>query len=324
MTKTKFAVLISSIFMLSACGGGGGDDTPTPATANLSLSIGDAPVDGADKVVVTIDSIILKRDGDSDVVLPVQDASGNPVTLDLLDYQGGNTYLAIDSAAIPAGTYTDVRLGIEDEDTSKSYVETGDGTFELKVPSDELKLGGFTASAGGQLAFTLDFNLRKAMTYNPGPQRYILKPRGVSLVDSTILGQIGGEVDAALAESCNTGTDNVNYGFVYLYSGHSLTNLGDDFDDGAAGAPADASIPVASMAVTLSDDGDPSATDPYRYQFGLIPAGGYTLAFSCDGINDEPETYEGLTIPNPAGLSYELSLAEGQDLVQDIAPVTGG
>ncbi|WP_115720271.1 DUF4382 domain-containing protein [Gallaecimonas mangrovi] len=312
MKAIKLAVLIFCSLWLGACGGGGDDENQT---ANLSLDIGDAPVDGADKVVITIDSITLKRDSGDDVVLAVTDANGDPVTLDLLDYQGGDTYLAIDSASIPAGTYSDVRLGIEDEDTSLSYVETGDGIFTLKVPSDELKLGGFTATAGGQLAFTLDFNLRRAMTYNPGPQRYIIKPRGISLVESAILGGISGTVTATLAESCNTSTDSVNYGFVYLYSGHSLTTLADDFDSGASGAPDGATAPVASVAVTLSDDTDAS----YGYQFGLIPAGDYTLAFSCDGINDEPETYEGLTIPNPAGLSYELALSEGQSLVQDIS-----
>ncbi|WKE65408.1 DUF4382 domain-containing protein [Gallaecimonas kandeliae] len=319
ITKETLALTLAAL-TLTACGGGSGGDTTAPNSAVLSMSIGDAPVDGADKVVVTVNNIILKRDGDTDVVLPVQDASGNPVQLNLLDYQGGTTFLALNNVTIPAGTYTDVRLDINDLTTSASYVETGDGIFELKVPSDQLKLGGFTASAGGQLAFTIDFNLRKAMTYNPGPQRYILKPRGISLEESAILGKIDGTVDPALAESCNTGTD-TNYGFVYLYSGHNLTNLADDFDAGAAGAPSDASIPVASMAVTLQDDGNPSTTDPYGYQFGLLMPGDYTLAFSCDGINDQPETYEGLTIPNPAGLVYELSLTDGGDVVQDIAPV---
>ncbi|EKE69490.1 DUF4382 domain-containing protein [Gallaecimonas xiamenensis] len=326
MKKTLTLALTSAAaLVLTACGGSsGGDDTPSPQTARLSISIGDAPVDTADQVVVTIDNIVLKREGEEDVVLPVRDADNQPVTLDLLDYQGGDVFVALNGVTIPAGTYSDVRLDILDEDTANSYVDADGGIHELKVPSDELKLGGFDAAAGGQLAFTIDFNLRKAMTYNPGPDRYILKPRGIQLLETAILGQIGGEVDPALAESCNTGTDNVNYGFVYLYSGHDLTTLADDHDQGAAGAPEGASIPVASMAVTLSDDADPATTDPYTYKFGLLMPGDYTLAFSCDGINDLPESYEGLTIPNPEGLSYELTLTDGGDLTQDINSLSTG
>ena len=318
--KSKLLMPLCAAMALAGCGGSSGD-TPQVQGANLSIAIGDAPVDNASKVVVTVKSLTLKRaDGGADVVLPVTDSTGQPLQLNLLDYQGGTTYLALDGATIPAANYSDIILNIDDTSSSASFVDANGGTYDLKVPSDTLKIGGFDASAGGQLAFTIDFNLRKAMTYNPGPQRYILKPRGVSLKNTAVLGQIGGTVAANLATSCNTGTDSSNYGFVYLYSGHGLTNLADDFDTGASGVPSDAAAPVASVAVTLADDGNPATTDPYTYQFGLLMPGDYTVAFSCDGINDQPETYEGLTIPNPAGLSYELNLTDGGNLTQDFNP----
>ena len=47
------------------------------------------------------------------------------------------------------------------------------------MPSGELKLGGFSVSATSSQIFVEGFGLRQAMTYNPGPDRYILKSRGV-------------------------------------------------------------------------------------------------------------------------------------------------
>ena len=50
---------------LSACGGGssGSNDDAYGGTGQLTLSITDAPVDGAKEVWITIDGVHLKRSG---------------------------------------------------------------------------------------------------------------------------------------------------------------------------------------------------------------------------------------------------------------------
>ncbi|WP_341502293.1 DUF4382 domain-containing protein [Gallaecimonas sp. GXIMD4217] len=316
--KTKLALTSLAALMLTACGGGSGD-TPAVSEARLSVAIGDAPVDTADEVVVTIDQITLKREGEADVVLPIQDADGNPVTLDLLDFQGGETFLALDGVVIPAGTYTDLRLSILDENLDLSWVTTGEGKFELKGPSDELKLGGFEAAAGGNLAFTIDFNLRKAMTYNPGPQRYIIKPRGVELLETATLGAISGTVAADLAANC-ANEEGTTFGAVYLYQGHGIANPSEDFDAGAAGAPADATASFSSTTVAL--DGE-----VYGYKFGLVESGDYSLAYSCNGEADLPETFEGpelVTIPAEGTAVQEVTLADAELVVPEFALAASG
>ncbi len=58
------AILVACALALSACGGSGGsNDGMTAQTGQLSLAIGDAPVDGASAVVVVFTGIELHSNG---------------------------------------------------------------------------------------------------------------------------------------------------------------------------------------------------------------------------------------------------------------------
>jgi hypothetical protein len=71
----------------------------------------------------------------------------------------------------------------------------------------------------------------------------------------------------------------------------------------------------------LSDDGRPDeAIEPFAaasvvedgeglwsYTFAYLPAGDYTLAFSCDAQNDDPELFDGVTLPFPVDQIIERS-----------------
>ena len=337
----KLSVLFCASALLAACGGGGGgDDSSTASTGTVSFSLTDAPVDDAKHVVVTVDKVILRRNGASDVVIdtftipPLNLANADTFQIDLLDYRNGNGLLFINGLVVPAGTYSQLILQVIDGDSTHSYVhEMDDEIKQIKQPSGDLKLGGFTVQQGGVYSYMLDFDLRKAMTYNPGnngngQDRYILKPTGVRLLDLQLAASLSGRVDDDLFSdtACASKVDPTVGNAVYLYQGVDLAplNLADVYDPAlAVGVPAGAISPYAAANVYPD-----TVNGGYVYSLGYVPAGNYTLAFSCDAMDDDPEQYDGIetpvvTIPLPADQLTELTLTAGQAAICNL-PVSGG
>lgn len=336
----RIIVAIGLGALLAGCGGGGGggsDGPPAPTTAKVSFSVTDAPVDDADAVVITVDKVVLRRDGADDVVvdrfsIPALNLSNvDTFTIDLLDYRNGERLLVVNDLEVPAGSYSQLVLQVVDNNINASYVdEVGTGLRKpIKQPSGDLKLGGFTVAAGGVYAYTLDFDLRKAMTYNPGnngngQDRYILKPRGVRLVDQALAVSLSGRVDSALfnaaTTTCASKLDPKIGNAVYLYPGTGLApaSLVDVYDpDITTGVPAGAVNPFAAANIYQGGDG------VWRYNFGYVPAGNYTLAFSCAAAGDYAETYDGIVIPSPGTQQIGLSLTAGQSRSCNL-PIAGG
>jgi len=289
-------------------------------------------------VVITIDGIELRRkDGDDCDDIPDSDDCAyidqftldgevvDTVQIDLLKLQGSDNQIIVEGIELEAGEYDQLRLSIIDEDTNYSWVKeeaSGDTLKLLKVPSDELKLGGFVVESGGVQVFIIEFNLHKAMTYNPGPDRYILKPRGVRIVEVESAASIAGTVDSELfdgndaASPCASKMDPTAGNVIYLYRGHGLNvdDLADNFDrDVDKSAPATAIAPFASE--TVAADGS--------YEIAYLPSGQYTLAFTCEAEQDDAELLDGIVVPSPDTEIVELDLAEGETR-QCKLPVSGG
>ena len=74
---------------------------------------------------------------------------------------------------------------------------------------------------------------------------------------------------------------------VYLYRGTGI-NLGDIYTN-RAGTPIGSRNPYATAQVTKDTGGS-----EYSFEFGFIPAGSYTLAFTCQGMADEPMRQDSL------------------------------
>ena len=260
-------------FGLAACGGGSGN------SGKMTLAVGDAPVDGAQAVVVKFTGVELTANSGN----PVDITFATPKTIDLLT-QSGTASAVLFSQPIRAGDYGQIRLMVvADGNPSNSYVTLSDGTVHgLQVPSGSetgLKLvSGFTVPSSGVVDYTIDFDLRKAITCPPGmAPACILKP-AERLVDNTTVGNIQGQVSATLIAAnagCTPG--------VYLYDGTVTAP-----EDMNSVAPAtDANQPLASAA--------PIATSqpPYYYQFTFLPPGSYTVAFTCQAaldISDQADT----------------------------------
>jgi hypothetical protein len=312
----------ASACLLTGCGGGGGGggETAAPGTGKVSFGVSDAPVDDASHVVITVDKVTLRRDGAADVVVDrfsipaLHLTNADTFQIDLLDYRNGARLLVIDNLEVPAGTYSQLVLHVLDEDVNYSYVDTVNGRTPIKLPSGDLKLGGLNVNVGGVYTYTLDFDLRRSMTYNPGPDRYILKPRGVRIVDEALAARLGGVVDHGLFNTvapCSSKVDPTVGNVVYLYQGHGLdrTRLADSFDPTLPGAsfPSAALEPFGAANVSQALDGS------WHYMFGYLPAGDYTLAFSCAAEGDFADTYDGITLPLPSDQWAEITLAAGQN-----------
>ena len=318
MRAPLFLSVVLSTFLLFACGGGDGENAGVSTTGIISIGMSDSPVNDVSKVNIVVDSIILSREGEDDIVvdtftskeLDLVDA--DTFELDLLEVQGNDNRIVLDSIEVPAGTYQNLRLGIIDGDINTSFVVDVDGTKPIKQPSSELKLGGFTVEAGGVQTFIIEFDLRKSMTYNPGPDRYILKPRGVRIVDLAKASSIDGSVDSMLFNStppCDGKIDPLLGNVMYLYSGHALnpTLLADVYD---IDVTQNTAVPLGALepysAATVAADGS--------FVFSYVEPGDYTLAFSCAAEQDDPEQYEALVIPSPETEIVEFSLQADQSL----------
>ena len=335
-SSTYFRLVSVACFslFLAACSSGSSESA---SSSEVSLRFSDAPVDDVSSVVITVDQIIFNRAGaNEDIIvdtftsdeLGIEDA--DIFTIDLLGVQGNDNRLVLDSVMLPVGEYQNMRLVILDEDINNSYVDDNDGRKNIKVPSDQLKLGAFTVGGQSSQTFVVEFGLRQAMTYNPGPDRYILKPRGVRVVRLENASSVAGTVDLAaihILDGCSDKVD-VSVGNVaYLYAGHNLDTslLGDVFiredddqDDPEVDEDVAANIIAPAVATAIDDNGDGTG----GFLFSYLDTGDYTLAISCKAENDDPVIYDGISIPLPDAQLIELALASEVDLQCDF-PVAG-
>jgi hypothetical protein len=175
-TTIRKAVSLGCLATLAACGGssGGGQDM-----GQLTLRIGDAPVDGATEVVVVFTGVVLHGPGGTHRIEFTE-----PRDIDLLAYQNGATVDLLDDVEVEAGEYDWMRLEViaEQNRSDGSYIlfQTGE-QYPLYVPSGAqtgLKLNRpFTVAAGGITRLVADFDLRKSIIQPPGlSPNYELKP----------------------------------------------------------------------------------------------------------------------------------------------------
>jgi len=278
---------------VASCGGGSG-------SGSMSLAVADAPVDGANKVVVEFTGVELTPGSGN----PVTITFPAPKTIDLLS-DSGTASAQLFSQPIPAGSYSQIRLMVvADGNPSNSYIILSDGTMHgLQVPSGSetgLKLvSGFTVPSSGVVDYTIDFDLRQAITCPPGQSpACILKPVE-RLVDNTTVGNIQGQVTNTLVPAgCTPG--------VYLYAATVAAP-----EDMNSTAPAgDPNQPLASKVPIASSQ------PPYYYQFTFLQPGSYTLAFTCEAAQDNPDQPDATVKFSP--IKTGIMVTAGQTTTADI------
>ena len=325
MLRTNLTT-IALLCLLTACGGGtSGDDEQL---SSFSLRLSDAPVDSAQKVCIAIaglrlhdadgveteqwDPLALLPTENQDGCLPTgysipTDSNGQPrfLYLDLLRYQQGDTFALLSNSSIPAGTYSQLRLLVEDgrenqlegtDDHPSSYVlDDAGNTLPLEVPSSELKLHGFTAPADGVLSYQLEFNLRHALVL-PGHNKYYkLKPNGVKLLSVTTLTTLQGQVGEKLC-----GGDLSQAG-VYLYPARLGSTL-------AYGGLASSTTEGGHVATTLVQAA--TTTTAAGYAIHYVEPGSYDVALICNASNDAvPDEGESSSfLPTLGGLTLNVAV----------------
>lgn len=289
--STSLSLLLTGL--LAACGGSDGGN----ATGKLSLQITDAPVDAAEHVYVQFRGIELHGPGGTQTYYYCEDpgtgetvvstdpcAQPAPKQLDLLALTDGLSDFLLNGQVVEAGRYPWVRLLVDAEaGVRDSYIVIAGNEYELRIPSGAetgLKLNrGFVVPAGGSADFAVDFDLRGSV-HDPesGSIDYLLRPT-LRIVDNALVGAIAGEVDAALlTEGCTPA--------VYVYAGGGVTP--DDIDGTAPD-------PVTTAQVKLHDD-----SGTYRYKAAFLEAGDYTVAFTCQAAEDDPESDDALDFADAA------------------------
>lgn len=303
----RLILIAATAALASACGGGDGDG---PTDGRVSVSLTDMPVDHAEQVVVSVTGVAFKPEGSG----PEFVADFTPRSIDLLQYQNGETAVLLQNMPMEAGRYQWLRLMVETEQNVRdSYIVIDGQECELNVPSGAetgLKMHRpIDVPAGGSLALTIDFDLHKSIHTPPGlasgacATGYLMRPT-LRLVNDADVGAIDGTVSF---EAGSVPVDCMPN--VYLYEG---TVTPDDSED-----TTDVSPDVDPYAVVSVDIPEGSVTGTYQAAF--IPAGNYTAAFTC---SEDTEADEALDFVPPEGVPVivQNNLISTTDFVVPAAP----
>lgn len=283
-------LMASPIVLLAACGGSGVASDPSNAPAEqtgaLTLNLTDGPIDSATKVIVEFAGVSIKPvEGD-----PIEFAFDEPKSIDVLQLQEGAYQALLDEVQVPAGDYAwiGVTLNALEDGVLDSYIEFEDGTqkeLNLKHGTEhQLHLAHhFTVDEGGLADLMLDFDLRRSIERSAH-----LQPK-IHVMDRERAGHIRDDIDeAVVTELC--ADPSAELGAVYVFEGADAT-LSDVSPDAG---------PYTSALVKYHKH---SAT--YSYHVGFLPAGEYTVAYTCDAELDDPQTLEELDFAEPTTITVE-------------------
>ena len=263
--------------------GTGGADNPENDNNNdgtsgtFSLAITDAPVDNAEHVYIAFTGVTLHPvDGD-----PVAFKFDEAQSVDLLALQGTVSERLLNEQSVPEGDYESVQLHLNASHDGEmdSYVEMNDGTqLELGLEEEgRLTIAQeFTITNGEHLDFTVDLDLRRSLILPEGETDVTLRP-SLRLVHTEQTGSIACEVaDTLISAACDN--PETSLGVVYIYEGADVvpTDVSDESDG-----------PLTTAFVVFEED-------VYTYEAGFLPAGEYTVAYTCDAANDDPQSAEEL------------------------------
>lgn len=290
----KILLSISAALALTACGGGGNSDSDDAfsGTGKLSLSITDAPVDGAKEVWITIEQVLLKRSGGEEKTITLTGPEVDPVdgtlTVNLLALSGGQLSQLFNNETVTSGSYEWVRFALVENTARIVWEDDSEDPLELPANKNVLKTSGsFSVGSGDSVAYIIDWDLRKSIVEHSGGYR--LKPV-LHIKRDDVYAYAVGTVGDPLFNGCAA----EDVPSVYVYTGHDVTpdDLGSDVE------------PVISVYVS---------NDPQQaFYIGPLDPGAYTLAFTCDSLLDDPESGDDV-LEFPAAGMTNISLESGDN-----------
>ena len=235
---------------------------------------------------------------DSSSAKPLEFDFPTPRQIDLLQQQGGASASLLSGVTLPAGRYAWIRLKI---DPTQCSITLADGSVHpLVIPSGDesgLKLvHGFTVATGGQVDFTIDFDLRESITFAGG--KYILKPV-LRIIDNESVGGIQGSVANTFMIGATAVTDPTCSPAAYVYAGDNVTPV--DIN------PTSSVQPVTTATLKLDDE-----SGDYRYMAAFLAPGDYTVALVC-AAGDDPQNVDTLTFSATKNVSVTAGAAAEVD-----------
>jgi hypothetical protein len=289
--------------LLSACGtdssssgsGNSGSDGGSSSGPGLSLRLTDAVFDDAVRVDVTFVEVKLRKSSGGWVSIPVDPAQ----KIELASLQGTKTADLLLDVKVDPGAYNELRLIVDTANMANSIELSAGGVVNLMIPSggsSGLKIkNDFIISDTRPTSMVVDVDLRQSIIA-AGPN-FIMNP-----VLRLVSGDNFGHVRGTLADptrlsgpNCSDATAGT-YNAVYVYEGHGVV-------------PAD----INQQSTT---DIDPITTsrvayDPlvggYVYEAAFLPAGDYTIAFTCNSDLDELNTDEDLKFFDIQNVTVQVS-----------------
>lgn len=257
----KIAATALAALLLSSCGYG--------KKHGVSVALTDSPLDIASGVNVSFSQIELSG---PDVPIPTTLNVAPAASVDLYQLQGGLSQLMASKIQALPGHYTTLSLTIvADSSSGQSSIVLPDGVHILYIPagvSPKVDIPvDFDYVGGTDVSLTADFDLRKSILPDPNdPTKYLLIP-SIRVVIDQQSGSISGEVSTSLVTCLQPA--------IYVYQGDVTPT---DYDITAAPGRVQ---PFSSALVGLN-----STSGRYDFTVGFLPAGDYTVAFTCDAQLD--------------------------------------
>jgi len=251
----------------------------------------DAPVDSAANVVVDIIAIqAIPQNGS-----PITYTFPEPQQIDLLQLQQGLSTPLLYDWNLPPGRYIGLNIFVgADPTVPDSYIILNNGNQYPLVPLQPVNSAScglpcantaeltvrtpFTIASNENDAYVIDFDARKSVLppSTPGGTQYLLQPEGrmVGILNSgNILGVVP---NSLITPGCNPAT--------YIFAGTNASPT--DINNNAPPA----TQPVTESAVTLN-----SNAGEYQFTGAFLPAGQYTLAFTCQANLDNPNSTDNIS-----------------------------
>jgi len=269
-TNYLMALPIAVGLTLAGCGG---DDAP----GSFSLAVTDAPVANADEVVITYTGGLVHGDSGEEIAFTIDP----PRQLNMLELSDGQSVVILDKLKLPAGHYQWIRLDT-DLDPGAAWIAIDGQHHPLACNSCEkngLKLHrSFNVDPGGQVAFTVDWELNKAISKPASKDAYTLRPTA-RIVDTVTVGAIAGNIEGTTVSGLGgvAGTENTGCA-VYVYEGDVPP---DDIFVSEVGEPSGHVNPESVARVRYRED-------TFRYRAAFLEPGEYTVSLSCDAGTDDP------------------------------------
>lgn len=225
--------------------------------------------------------------------------------VDLMNLLDGDPLRIFTDEELPEGTYDGVRLLFDSDE--EGVVTLADGSeFPIVITkgdyapvditvedSDSSDDSDSSSSDSSTHEYTLTVDLRQSLSFDDGDDEYTFTPN-LRSVQSEDAARIFGNVTV----DCPSGISLEEGGAVYLFKGTDAEAVDRDGETG----------PYATTGLQIDGSGTAS------YALGFLPAGDYTVAVTCSGQADDPNTDDDIAFES----SDDVELDEEESLQLDI------